>query len=158
MSHCPGPYLEDWLTDWWRLVDADGQHGTGIRRLYTGQLILTKDQFQELVEIYKPFREEIEARLADYSEEENGSWRDYCGYAFDFIPEDVSKNAEEYLRALRGKVPETEGLTKVKQHDHKCPKCDITFQCRGKACEGTGPDLEPKGDVYCEHCWSGMAD
>lgn len=110
MSHCPGPYLEDWITDWWRLVDAEGLHGSEIRRLYKGQLVLTKEQFEGLVEIYKPFREQIEARLSDFSEEENGSWRDYCGYAFDFISEDISQKAEEYVKSLQGKVPETEGL------------------------------------------------
>jgi hypothetical protein len=158
MSHCPGPDLEDWITDWWRLVDVDGQHGTSIRRLYAGQLILTKEQFQGLVEIYKPVREQIEERLSEYSEEENGSWRDYAGYAFDFIPKDVTDKAEEYLRPLRGKVPETEGIGKIKQHDHKCPRCGIDFLCRGKACEGTGPNFDREGDVYCEHCWEGMAD
>jgi hypothetical protein len=58
---------------------------------------------------------------------------------------------------------------RMKQHEHLCPRCKIPFLCRGKACEGKGPDL-PKpdesddltkpveGDVHCEYCWLSMAD
>lgn len=110
MSHCPGLRLEDWITDWHRLVDADGEHGTAIRRFYQGQLILSKEQFAELVRIYEPLREEIERRLEEYSEEDCGSWRDWAYYAFDPIVNDLSKKAEEYLKSLRGKVDETPGI------------------------------------------------
>lgn len=109
MSHCPGLKLEDWITDWWRLVDADGEHGTSIRRMYVGQLILSKEQFQALVAIYEPAREMIEYVLQDYNEEENGSWRDFCGYAFDGIPKEIEDRAEGYVKDLRGKVQETPG-------------------------------------------------
>lgn len=110
MSHCPGSRLEDWITDWYRLVDEAGEHGTGIRRLYKGQLILSKEQFAEFVRIYEPYREKIEDRLSEYSEEENGSWRDYCGYAFDFIPEEVFEKAQQYRQSLIGSVKETPGI------------------------------------------------
>lgn len=111
MSHCPGSKLEDWITDWHRLVDADNQHGSGIRWLYKGTLVLTAAQFAELVRIYEPHRAEIEHQLEEYSEEENGSWRDYCGYAFDFIPEAVGDEACRYVNALRASVPKTPGLS-----------------------------------------------
>jgi hypothetical protein len=47
----------------------------------------------------------------------------------------------------------------MKQHEHKCPSCKLAFNCRGRACEGAGPDpLEVEGDVYCKHCWSAFSD
>lgn len=110
MSHCPGSSLEDWITDWHRLVDADKKHGSGWRWLYTGQLILTAEQFAELVKIYEPFRAGVEERLQEYNEEENGSWRDYAGYAFDFIPEPVMETASVYLKSIESIVPKTQGL------------------------------------------------
>jgi hypothetical protein len=106
--------LEDWITDWWRLVDADGEHGTGIRRMYVGQLILSKEQFQALVAIYEPVRRDVEWRIEEYSEEENGSWRDYAGYAFDFIPKEIGERAEKYIADLRGAVKETPGWMGLK--------------------------------------------
>lgn len=110
MSHCPGSTLEDWITDWHRLVDADKKHGSGWRWIYTGTLILTADQFAELVRIYGPHRAEIERRLQEYSEEEYGSWRDYAGYAFDFIPGPVCDEADRYVGSIRDSVPKTPGI------------------------------------------------
>lgn len=52
----------------------------------------------------------------------------------------------------------------MKQHEHKCPKCKITFLCRGKACSGDGADEklksdpEDSGDVYCQFCWDNLSD
>lgn len=115
MSHCPGDRLEDWITDWWRLVDADGAYGSDIRRWYTGQWIFSKEQFQGLVAIYEPIRGEIEWRLQDYSEEENGSWRDYAGYAFDCIPKEIEEKAQAYVDSLKDKVEKTPGLAGPKE-------------------------------------------
>lgn len=109
MSHCPGLKLEDWITDQWRLVDAGGEHGTAIRRMYVGQLILSKEQFQGLVAIYEPSRASIEYILSEYSEEENGSWRDFCGYAFDGVPKDIEELAQKYVDELQNKVEKTPG-------------------------------------------------
>jgi len=110
MSHCPGSFLEDWLTDWYRLVVQDLDVGSGIRWMYTGQLILTKEQFAELVAIHAPAREMIENKLSEYSEEENGSWRDYCGYAFDSVPKEILDKADAFIAAIRESVPKTKGL------------------------------------------------
>ena len=111
MSHCPGYRLEDWLTDWCGVVDADGEHGTQVRRAYAGQLILSKEQFGRLIAIFEPYRVLVEEKLWSYSEEENGSWRDYCGYAFDAIPKEEHAKADAYLRELEGIVEKTKGLT-----------------------------------------------
>jgi len=111
MSHCPGSTLEDWLTDAYHLVDAEGLHGSGIRRVYKGQLILTAEQFAGLVAIMEPVRDEIEFRLDEYTEEEYGSWRDY-GIVFDWVFEDREDGLEEAAKAyLKGlDTPVTPGL------------------------------------------------
>ena len=108
MSHCPGVTLEDWITDWYRLVDDAGDHGSGIRRCYKGQLILTADQFKTLVDIHEDIREHVERVMGDYDEEDHGSWRDYCG-SFN-VPDEMSEMADDYIKGLRGVVPETPGL------------------------------------------------
>ena len=112
MSHCPGPALEDWLTDRWRLVVKDSEHGSGIRWAYTDQMILNKEQFAGLVSIYEPTRELVEDRLLQYlgkDEDEQGSWRDFCGYAFDGIPQEIQAEAKVYIEAIAAKVPRTKG-------------------------------------------------
>lgn len=110
MSHCPGSRLEDWVTDWYRVVDADGKHGTGIRRFYEGQLILSKEQFDQLLKIHEPIRERIEHYLQEYSEEENGSWRDYCSVFSDVLTDDIRKAAESLLKTLEQSVQKTPGI------------------------------------------------
>jgi hypothetical protein len=100
MSHCPGTRLEDWLTDWFRIVvDGNSEYGDSIRNLYANQLILNKEQFDVLVKLFEPAREHIELWCERYNEEENGSWRDYCS-VFD-IPDDITAKAEQYLKQLR---------------------------------------------------------
>jgi hypothetical protein len=107
VSHCPGPRLEDWITDYWHIVDADGEYGTGIRRWYTGQLIFSKEQFAALVAIYEPAREHVERLIGEFDEEEQ-SWRAYCDVFA--IPQDIKDKARQYVESLRDKVPKTPGL------------------------------------------------
>lgn len=113
MSHCPGPTLEDWLTDWWSLVVQESEHGSGIRWAYANQLVLTKEQFAGLVAIYEAARELIQEQLRNYldqPEDEQGSWRDYSGYAFDGIPKEIEETGNVYIRYLADKVERTKGL------------------------------------------------
>lgn len=65
MSHWPGPRLEHFLTDWWRLVHDGDMDEDSIRRCYAGQQILTAEQFAHLVALYEPCRDEIERLLAE---------------------------------------------------------------------------------------------
>ncbi len=110
MSHCPGVYLEDFITDQFSLVDEAGEHGTSIRRIYKGQQILTADQFAELVKILEPHREDVERYLEDYDEEDHGSWRDYSSYAMAHILDAPEfDRAEELLAAMD--TPKTKGLS-----------------------------------------------
>ena len=46
--------------------------------------------------------------MGDYDEEDHGSWRDYCG-SFN-VPDEMSEMADDYIKGLRGVVPETPGL------------------------------------------------
>lgn len=111
MSHCPGHRLEDFLTDWYGVVDDKGECGTSIRRLYTGQLILNEEQFKKLVEIYEPAREAIE-NCIDLYDEENRSWRDYRNSAVaDCIPDDIDKASCKYLESIRGQCELTKGIS-----------------------------------------------
>jgi hypothetical protein len=111
MSHCPGHTLEDFLTDWHSIVDDKGEHGTSIRRIYTGQLILSEEQFKKLVEIYEPTRETIENCISMYNEEENGSWRDYRNFVIaDRIPDAIEKVGCEYLESIKSQCKMTKGL------------------------------------------------
>ena len=74
MSSCPGLYLEDYLEDIYGIVKTeDGK----IKLHYAGDILLTNEQFVELVKIYEPVRNEVETRLGWYDEETCGSWRDY---------------------------------------------------------------------------------
>lgn len=99
MSSCPGVTLEDWLTDWFGIVvNGNQEYGDSIRQLYTNQLVLSTKQFKLLTDLFAPVREHVELWCRRYNEEENGSWRDYCS-VFE-IPEDISKQAEQYLQRL----------------------------------------------------------
>lgn len=109
MSHCPGLDLEDWLTDWYRIVNDDGAHGTSIRHFYKGQLIFNEEQFAKLVEIHEPIREHVEELLLNYDEEENGSWRDYCG-RFD-VPDEIANEAGQYIDSIKDTVEKTKGIS-----------------------------------------------
>lgn len=111
MSHCPGTTLEDFVTDWFRVVDAAGEHGDGIRRLYEGQMVLGVVDFALLVAAMEPCREVVERLLSDFDEEEHGSWRDYCWQVIDdSLDKDAVAAAEAILEELKGKVPVTKGL------------------------------------------------
>jgi len=99
MSSCPGTDLEDFLMWNFDLI-VDGDSSANVSRQIAEALgtihrrpEITLEQFKPLVEIFEPYRSKIEDRLMDYSEEENGSWRDYGSYAFDFIPPDVFTKA-----------------------------------------------------------------
>ncbi len=111
MSHCPGVFLEDLITDLFRVVDKGGEHGTGIRRLYFNQLILSKEQFGEIVNKLEPYREEIEDKLLNYDEVDHGSWRDYKGLVVvNLIPNEVYDEVWEYLKSIYDQVEKTKGL------------------------------------------------
>lgn len=46
---------------------------------------MSPEKFAELVAIFEPHREQVEDKLSDF-DKETQSWRDYAGYAFDWLP------------------------------------------------------------------------
>jgi len=111
MSHCPGYKLEDFLIDYYGVVDKAGEYGDGYHRICKGRLILSKEQFFKLVDFFESSREVIEDLLLDYNEEENGSWRDYRNFTIvNYISEENNKSAQIYLKSIENIVEKTKGL------------------------------------------------
>ena len=102
MSSIPGYDLESYLL-WYYRVTADNQHESNYS-LGIAEIIgnierrknLSESEFDGLVDLFEPLRMEIEERLFEF-DEENYSWRDYAGYSFDFIPNDLIDKGTEYL-------------------------------------------------------------
>jgi hypothetical protein len=92
MSSCPGSTLEDFLMwDFDLIVDGNGGANPSLQiaeavGVQTRRRRLTAEQFAPIVTLFEPHREQVEYKLGSYDEDENGSWRDYAGYAFDFVP------------------------------------------------------------------------
>lgn len=66
------------------------------------------EQFKPLVELFEPYRYDVERVLDYYDEEENGSWRWFAGYAFDFIPDEIYNAGSEIIRASSSALTRTE--------------------------------------------------
>lgn len=111
MSSLPGLDLEDYLM--WNydlIVNGDGSAnkslqiaealGTAVRR----RKELTTEEFAPLIALFEPHRDEIEYRLSDF-DDETQSWRDYAGYAFDFIPPDLYAKGGAILDNLNAMTP-----------------------------------------------------
>ena len=60
---------------------------------------ITREQFAPILALYEPYRDKIEGKLCDF-DEENQSWRDYAGYAFDFVSTSVSEKVNELIKSL----------------------------------------------------------
>lgn len=60
---------------------------------------LTKQQFIGLVEMFETHRDHIENLLSAF-DEETQSWRDYAGYAFSFLPDELDQKVEDYLKPI----------------------------------------------------------
>ena len=103
MSSLPGLDLESYVM--WQhdlIVDGDGSAnpslvmaealGTVPRRL-----CLTKDQFAKVLNVYEHLREDIERKLGEF-DEENQSWRDYAGYAFSFVTDEIFEIGLGYVK------------------------------------------------------------
>lgn len=75
---------------------------------------LSAEQFAPIVEMFELYREQIEHSLSRYNEEYQ-SWRDYAGYAFDFIPEDLIEQA-------RAMIAGCEAAAAVEADDRSLPE------------------------------------
>lgn len=105
MSTLPGLSLESYVMwDLDLIVDGDT---TANPSLMLAELLgtsnyrkrLTGEQFKPILQLYEPYRVDIESRLLSFDEdgEEAGSWRDYAGSAFAFIPDTVRQQARHIL-------------------------------------------------------------
>lgn len=108
MSSLPGYKLEDFLA-WSYNVVVVGQ-GEANLSLGAAEMLgtiplrqrLTQEQFKELVELFEPWREYVEARLEEF-DEETQSWRTYAGYCFDDIPGPLYDMGYAYIRNIAAK-------------------------------------------------------
>lgn len=107
MSSCPGSYLEDYLMWNYDLI-VNGDTGANPSLAIAEAMgtikrrpALTSEQFAPLVALWEPWREYIERSLSYFNEEEQ-SWRDYAGYAFDDVPKTLF---DEGLALLPPKQP-----------------------------------------------------
>ena len=95
MSTCPGETLERFLM--WNydlIVDGDRSANLSLHiaeavGVDTRRRRITGEQFAKVVEVFEPYRDQIERRLGHYNEEECGSWRDYSWVVSDGIPERI---------------------------------------------------------------------
>lgn len=62
--------------------------------------LLTEEQFKTIINLFEPYREQVEDRLLDFEEDEM-SWRSYACYAFDFIPEELDPQVMAILAKLK---------------------------------------------------------
>ncbi len=108
MSNCPGATLEAflmWIYD--LIVDGDGsanpslQIAEAIGTATNHRKQMTAEQFAPIVSLFEPYREKTEWTLVDYNEEDNGSWRDFAGYAFDFIPRQLYEQGSMLISRCR---------------------------------------------------------
>lgn len=109
MSSLPGFTLEAFLCWQYDLIvegEEEANLSLGLAE-FLGNIkprpILNREQFKTIINLFEPYRDQIEDRLSDFEEDEM-SWRSYACYAFDFIPEEISKQAEAILNELKEHV------------------------------------------------------
>lgn len=107
MSSLPGLDLESFVA-WNHNVSVEGRSEANVSIGMAERIgmaanrrpVLTADKFDEMLAFYEPFRGRVENQLTRF-DEGSQSWRDYAGYAFDFIPDDVYCFAAAVIENLR---------------------------------------------------------
>lgn len=107
MSSIPGYTLDSFIK--WNfnitVTDTDDANfSVAVAEVYNDKVIrrpnLTQDQFLVIMDIYSPYKESIEERLADF-DEENQSWRSYAEFVDIDVPESVNNRVSDYLTKLK---------------------------------------------------------
>lgn len=105
MSSIPGYELEDYVM-WNHDLIVDGKDGANeslriaeALGTSTRRIRITGAQFAPILALYEPYRGMVEHLLQEF-DDENQSWRDYAGCAFDAIPDGISDAANELRKAL----------------------------------------------------------
>lgn len=88
--------------------------------------VMSRPCFDKLVSYFEQYRQTVEYKLTDF-DEENQSWRDYAGYAFDFIPEalDVFGGRFVKLFPFMPEPPTPEQVTQI--FDTSVEKQKVSF-------------------------------
>lgn len=152
MSSLPGLTLEAFVAWQWNLVVQDqpeNNFSLGVAEylgVQTHRPTLTKEQFAQIIVLYEPYREIIEARLMDFNEETQ-SWRGYAEYVDADVPETVEQVARRYIHNLSH--PETQTMSKFykKGEYRKLNETEITelLAMRPRPANGLKPvDLEER--------------
>ncbi len=109
MSSIPGYELKDYVM-WQHDLIVDGNTGANpslqiaeALNIATRRIRITAEQFAPILAMYEPHRELIEHALHEF-DEDNQSWRDYAGYAFDGVPETVGDETQRLRDALTPNV------------------------------------------------------
>jgi hypothetical protein len=107
MSSQPGLTLEKFLMwDFDLVVDGDAtanpslQIAEAVGTIIAPRPRITSEQFAPVVALFEPYRFDVERRLQDF-DNDDGSWRDYAGYAFDFIPREPYLEAHKLLECVK---------------------------------------------------------
>lgn len=95
MSSLPGYSLEDYLMWNFDLV-VDGDTSANPSQAIAEAMgtspeprpRITGEQFAPIVAAYEPWRAYVQNRLSEF-DEETQSWRDYAGYAFENLPDQL---------------------------------------------------------------------
>jgi hypothetical protein len=103
MSSIPGYTLEAYL-GWNFSITVEDLRETNVSMWMAEALgnitprpVMSKPCFAKLVSYFEQYRHKVEYKLMDF-DEENQSWRDYAGYAFDFIPEELDVFGERFVK------------------------------------------------------------
>ena len=105
MSSKPGNTLEDFLLWDFDIVVPD-MNDANVSLMMAEALgnipqrpRLTKEQFAQVVAMFEPYRESVEIALDNF-DEESQSWRAYAGAAFDWLPDELIKNARARVNSF----------------------------------------------------------
>lgn len=102
MSSCPGCKLEYFLI--WELNvlvenEPDCNKSLQMHASIFGmdnRSVVSQKTFRSIVSLFEEYRETVEHRLIDF-DDENQSWRDYAGSAFEFIPDELFEQANKII-------------------------------------------------------------
>lgn len=104
MSGRPGLTLEDFLA-WHYCITVDGDGSSNVSLQLAEALgsvprrpDITHVDFQQLCDLFEPYRDGVERSLVDF-DEESQSWRDYSDNVFAQVPDNVFTVGGVLLRA-----------------------------------------------------------
>ena len=110
MSSCPGYKLEDYIKwDYNLLVENTNDvnfsvgAASALGLIEDHRVVLTEEQFSQVIAIFEPCRKTVECYLCDF-DEENQSWRDYCGMVDDSIAPHIHEAAKARIIELKNEV------------------------------------------------------